>query len=76
MPQFQNARFASDDAHGRCCACGTVIRLCEPIYEKLGRCYFCGRFNPVGPRLSRLLTPACLILALAALTLWWGQAPL
>lgn len=76
MPQFRNPRFASNDAHGRCCACGTVIPLCEPIYEKLGRCYFCGRFNPVGPRLSRLLTSVCLILALAALTLWWGQNPL
>jgi hypothetical protein len=76
MPQFQNVRMASDGAHGQCCACGTAIPFCEPIYERLGRCHFCGRFNPLGPRLSRLITPVGLILALAALTLWWGQTPL
>jgi hypothetical protein len=76
MPQFQNVPMANDGAHGQCCACGTLIPLCEPIYERLGRCHFCGRFNPLGPRLSRLITPVGLILALAALTLWWGQTPL
>jgi hypothetical protein len=76
MPQFQHIRMADDDTRGRCYACGTSIPVCEPIYEKLGRCYVCGRFNPIGPRLGRLLTPVCLILVLAALTLWWGQAPL
>ena len=61
---------------GQCCACGTSIPSCEPIYEKFGRCYFCGRFNPVGPRLRRLLTPLCLILALTVFTVWWGYAAL
>ena len=76
MLQFQTVRRVNEDTHGRCCACGTAIPVCEPIYEKLGRCYFCGRFNPVGPRLGRLLTPVCLVLALAALTMWWGHTPL
>ena len=73
MPQFQNVQMASENTHGQCCACGTSIPHCEPIYEKLGRCYFCGCFNPVGPRLGHLLTPACLILVLAALTMWLGH---
>jgi hypothetical protein len=74
MP-FRNLRLASDGTHGQCCACGTSIPACEPIYEKFGRCYFCGRFNPIGPRLAVLLTPVCLILALAALTMWFGHVP-
>jgi hypothetical protein len=76
MSHFSNLRMASENTHGQCCACGTVIPVCEPIYEKFGRCYVGGRFNPVGPRFARLLTPACFILALAALTVWWGQLPL
>ena len=73
MAQLHNSHFAGDHSLGQCCACGTSIPLCEPIFEKLGRCYFCGRFNPLGPRLGRLLAPACVILALAALTMWFGQ---
>ena len=51
MQQFKSVH-TDERTIGQCCACGTPIPVCEPIYEKLGRCYFCGRFNPVGPRLQ------------------------
>jgi hypothetical protein len=42
------------------------------ILRKFQRCYYCGRHNPFGADWRGIVAPA-LVIALAALTMWWKQ---
>lgn len=60
------------DRHGKCRSCGTSLPFSDLILQKFQRCYYCGRHNPFGADWRGIVAPA-LVIALAALTMWWKQ---
>ena len=64
----------STESHfsAECRSCSSPIAPDEPILTKFQRCYYCGRHNPFGADWRGVVAPA-LVIAIAALTVWWKQ---
>jgi hypothetical protein len=62
-------------AASECRSCRTPIPPAEPILAKFDRCYYCGRYRPLGRNWTLTTVPVIAVAVIGLVALWWANLP-